>query len=407
MLTLTLKNSDFQRVMEGLSLKEAIMDRHGKSGPSKFCRNWSATPVDGIWISPGLQINAGGYFPYDIPISNMEHRCTWIDFLFTQAFGHNVPAIIRPKARRLQPKDPWFVKNFVDCYRKLILDNCILDRVKKLEDQLRYPLPLSLQKEYEELEKFCTTAVATAERKCRKLRMGQVAFSPAIGQARLLIQAWSLLDKRSKGLKISSRFLHQTLKKANLDTSCFSLPAASVSLQLKDAYRNYYALKSSHLSLREGSLHEWATVLSLAGNSDKETKVRRLQQRERQRSSARKIRYLRGKLSTGSTTLVTVQQGQWVDLTSKHEIEKAIVQNNSDKFRQSFHTPFMVPPLKHLFGFKGLTSSAQAVLSGVYEPPDHLDSLVKDLLNELCTPDHVRHLGKHSVDLTMASYQAF
>jgi hypothetical protein len=65
----------------------------------------------------------------------------------------------------------------------------ILDRVKKLEDQIRYPLPLYLQKEYEELDKFRIAAVATAERKCRKLRMGQVAFSPAISQARLLIKA--------------------------------------------------------------------------------------------------------------------------------------------------------------------------------------------------------------------------
>jgi len=202
-----LKNSDFQRVMEGLSLEEAIMDRHGKSGPSTFCRNRSTPPVDGIWIPPGLQISPGGYFPYDIPISNMEHRCAWINILFTQAFGHNMPAIIRPKARRFQPKDPWIVKNFVTCYRKMLLDNGILDRVKKLEDQIRYPLPLSFQKEYEELDKFRITAVATAEQKCRKLWMGQIAFSPAIGQTRFLIQAWSLLDKQSKGLKISSRFL--------------------------------------------------------------------------------------------------------------------------------------------------------------------------------------------------------
>jgi hypothetical protein len=109
--------------------------------------------------------------------------------VFTQAFGHNMPAIIRPKARRLQSKDPRTVKNFVDCYRKLILDNGILDHVKKLVDQIRYPLPLYLQKEYEELDKFRIAAVATAERKCRKLRMGQVAFSPAISQARLLIKA--------------------------------------------------------------------------------------------------------------------------------------------------------------------------------------------------------------------------
>ncbi len=81
-------------------------------------------------------------------------------------------------------------------------------------------------------------------------------------------------------------------------------------------------------------MHELATVLSLAGNLDKETMVRLLKQRGRQRSSARKIHYLRGKLSTGSTALVTVQneQGQWVALTSKHEIEKAIVQNNQAIF---------------------------------------------------------------------------
>jgi hypothetical protein len=76
-----LKNSDFQKVMKGLPLKEAIMDRHCKSGPSTFCRNKFATPVDGIWISPGLRFSAGGYFPYDIPIPNMEHRCAWIGVL--------------------------------------------------------------------------------------------------------------------------------------------------------------------------------------------------------------------------------------------------------------------------------------------------------------------------------------
>ena len=156
-------------------------------------------------------------------------------------------------------------------------------------------------------------------------------------------------------------------------------------------------------------MHELAAVLSLEGNLNKETMICLLQQRERQRSAARKIRFLRGKLSTGSTTLVTIQdeQGHWIDLTSKHEIEKAIVQNNSEKFRQSFHTPFMVPPLKHLFGFKGLTSNAQAVLTGVHELPDHLVPSVLDLLNELRTPDSIRDLGKRSVDLTMASYQAF
>jgi len=105
-------------------------------------------------ISPLLQLMEYGYLQSSnqcrrvllLLHSHPKHvaRCAWIDVLFTQAFGHNMPAIICPKACRLQPKDPRTVKNFVDCYRKLILDNNILDQVKKREDQIRYPLPLYL-----------------------------------------------------------------------------------------------------------------------------------------------------------------------------------------------------------------------------------------------------------------------
>jgi hypothetical protein len=41
--------------------------------------------------------------------------------------------------------------------------------------------------------------------------------------------------------------------------------------------------------------------------------------------------------------MVTVQgpHGDWVGLTFKADIEEAIVNNNKEKFKQSFHTPFL------------------------------------------------------------------
>lgn len=51
----------------------------------------------------------------------------------------------------------------------------------------------------------------------------------------------------------------------------------------------------------------------------------------------------------------------------KKEIEEAIMSNNQAKYQQSFHTPFMISPLKGDFGFKGLTTAEQAVLGGVYK----------------------------------------
>ncbi len=55
------------------------------------------------------------------------------------------------------------------------------------------------------------------------------------------------------------------------------------------------------------------------------------------------IRFLQGKASNGTTTMVTIQDaaGNWVELTSKQDIEHTIIQNNQEKFQQSFNTPFM------------------------------------------------------------------
>jgi hypothetical protein len=64
-----------------------------------------------------------------------------------------------------------------------------------------------LQAEYEVLDKIRCQAAEFAQSKCRKLRMGQVAFSPELNQCRHIIHAWSLLLQKAKGGKVSSRLL--------------------------------------------------------------------------------------------------------------------------------------------------------------------------------------------------------
>jgi hypothetical protein len=107
--------------------------------------------------------------------------------------------------------------------------------------------------------------------------------------------------------------------------------------------------------------------------------------------------------------MVTIQDaaGNWVELTSKQDIEHTIIQNNQEKFQQSFNTPFMQPPLSHLFGFCGLTSSVQAVLAGVFEPPEDTDTQVKSLLEELQMPEHVCNLGCLKLLLPLDTYRSY
>jgi hypothetical protein len=53
-------------------------------------------------------------------------------------------------------------------------------------------------------------------------------------------------------------------------------------------------------------------------------------ERERQRLVARKIKYARGKVRNGSTTMVTVEdsQGGLTEYCKKQDIEREILQNN-------------------------------------------------------------------------------
>jgi hypothetical protein len=89
--------------------------------------------------------------------------------------------------------------------------------------------------QHEELDSLRCRCVAEAERKCRKLRVGQVAFSPELQKVRRDIAAWKLLLKKSKGLKVSSRFLDRTLKKSNISPSARSLDTDSISEKLVKA----------------------------------------------------------------------------------------------------------------------------------------------------------------------------
>jgi len=51
-----MKNSDLSRALCKLSLYEAILSKHGLDGPATHKRNATKSPVDGIWMSPGLEI---------------------------------------------------------------------------------------------------------------------------------------------------------------------------------------------------------------------------------------------------------------------------------------------------------------------------------------------------------------
>jgi hypothetical protein len=158
---------------------------------------------------------------------------------------------------------------------------------------------------------------------------------------------YKLFLKRSQGSRVSSRLLARTLKKAGLDKHIYRLDNASLSWLLHEAYQEYYTVKKSHTSLRQKYLESLAIAVAAQNNLKQTTVIKQLIEREQQQSVARKIRYARGRIRNGSTTTVTVEDshGGLTKYYKKQDIEREILRNNEEKFRQSHHRPFYKNPL--------------------------------------------------------------
>ena len=95
---------------------------------------------------------------------------------------------------------------------------------------------------------------------------------------------------RAKNQKVSSRLLKRTLAKAKIDPS-----SRGLSEVLRDEYKAYYNLKKDAKQLRMNALEELATASADQGNVSQEKMLKALREREQQRVTARKVRFIQGK----------------------------------------------------------------------------------------------------------------
>jgi hypothetical protein len=198
-------------------------------------------------------------------------------------------------------------------------------------------------------------------------------------------------SKQKYRKKTSSRLLWRSLKKAGLEVAVYSLSLQETQSKLKEAYNNYYSIKRDPSQLQKSYLEHLTDDMAEEKNEPQAAILKALHERESQRSTARKIRYLRGKMSKSSTMMVMIKlvDGTKTDLTDKWDIKGANMQSNASNSPNLFSLHFYQPPFKQQFGFKGLATAAQAVLAGVYKTYHPLEHHIIKVLDHLETPDGV------------------
>ena len=372
-------SKQFLKPFEQRGLIPVISTRFGNNLPATY--NHGSYAIDEIFVSPTLHVHKAGYLEHGSNLS--DHRPLWVDISKTSMLG--VKSSLKPTyaARKLKTNDPRVVNKYLNDLNSLLIKDNLYERTSGLMNQIDEKLTDAQQKEYEQIDKLKTDAMREAEKHCRKLKMGEVCWSPKIQLVRDKIRYYSLSKRRYLGRKVSARILLRLSKKTGCNAT--NLTDTEIDLQLNNLFKMYRSLKKEHVKHREDFLNSLASAMEKAGKGKKANNVKALISVEAQRAIFRRLAAINKKTADLSTKCVTVtdEKGQRV-ITDKKEMEEAIINENRHKYHQTESScPFMTEPLKSHFGKLGKGPHTEDVLQGTYIPPDTISDQTKRYI-ELC-----------------------
>ena len=193
------------------------------------------TLIDGIFATQGISVIRGGIL--EEHKFESDHKLLWVDLSFSSIFGTHNPPFIPPHCRRLKNEDPRVVHKFNSEYSKLLSLHRLPEAINNLNSTINYTLTPQQQTEFERIDSLRTKCLLRAERKCRKLKTGNIEFSPTIQHQRNLIRFWKLILKRRLGQRVDSKYLSRWERKLNLKHT-FQTPIAVIKSNIKSALQH-------------------------------------------------------------------------------------------------------------------------------------------------------------------------
>jgi hypothetical protein len=279
-----------------LGMHEAILHTHYSRSPPATCdKNMSRAPIDGIFVTPSIRITAGGYSPFNTGCPS-DHRLLWIDFTYQDAFGFSIPPHVAPSARWLQTKNPKLVARYNTQLALTLddegLDTALLDITTRAQAQ---GWSSDLERQYNTINDRQYEARQNIETKLRHLRTGGIPWSPKLERCRNDIQIWSLLVKKRQNRRISNRKLRRLLVKSSI-TNAYSKTLPELEDELEKAFQEYKKAVDKSANWRDEFLATLAASRAEAKGTDKDTELKQLRTIEQQRTMARNVKRMRGKL---------------------------------------------------------------------------------------------------------------
>jgi hypothetical protein len=130
-------------------------------------------------------------------------KVLWID-IKAQLLFDQILQPVPPQIRRLQCGDPRTVKRYNKALWTSIKEHKLDEKYTHiLEDsQVRQ---IKQQKKWEQLDRVLLKLRMAAEKKCRKLKMGRVQWSPEFAQQKIMLKYWCLAKRIQERVNRSTK----------------------------------------------------------------------------------------------------------------------------------------------------------------------------------------------------------
>jgi hypothetical protein len=223
-------------MLRNLGLKEVHGHTHPHLPTEATCdKNTNGVPVDGIWASPSLDCIAAGYYGFgEQVIGKTDHRMIWADFSYESAFGFQPPEPPYRAPQRLTLQDPRVVKRYNRTLRQEHKRLRLGPRAFALQASIPTGLQTHHQQEYETLAYLDFCAKRHADKTCRKLRMGAIAYSDSLKKARNAVDLWNLLHRKRNGIKASTKKIRRLMRNTG-EMTAFELSLSAIETKQKEA----------------------------------------------------------------------------------------------------------------------------------------------------------------------------
>ena len=394
------RSGRFHNTMQSLGLKEAVLALHPNSDPPETCnKNQSRVPIDGLFVSAGIQPTQGGYTNYDTTVRS-DHRSLWLDIPFTSILGFNPPKPPNPNPRRLRAKDP----RCRDKYNKITKKQFskaeikLFEEVQTLRDMRDQGAPrINIMLQHSKALSKCMILRKEAARKARHIYDKSYEWSPTWRKLEAEVQLWRVARKRFKR-RIKGKYIRRLMKKAG-NKDCFSLTEEEMIIRLKNAEEALDEFKPQASKYRKAFLQGLAKELAKRNDTTEEGELKKLNNQESQRKLGRKLKRFSKK---GKKGLVRkVEHGPknapiWTQ--DKEGIENLGAGENEVRFTNCLRASQFVTDdvLQEAVGFLCEGHAVDEILAGTYDIPAHLQPYTKMFLEFLQMPDKIKNntMGK-------------